>query len=95
MGKHRDYRKSWRNESKLRFDGFDWANSRVKQSTNEKKRKYSVQWKKYENAAVSVDETELVTALIAVTPKDYYSSINTQKSQLKQDINEMSNVNQV
>ena len=38
---------------------------------------------KYKNAAVSVDETELVVALIDVAPKDY---LNTQKGQMEQDM---------
>ena len=38
---------------------------------------------KYEDAGVSVDKTELVSALVAEAPKDYLSSVNTQKDQLE------------
>ena len=39
---------------------------------------------KYDDAGVLVDETKLVAALISAAPKDYLSSINTQKGHLEQ-----------
>ena len=41
---------------------------------------------KYEDAGASVDKMESVTALIAAAPKDYMSSISTQKGQWEGDI---------
>ena len=69
------------------------AENRIQQGKNEKKddpkvvcSALSAIRSKYEDAGVLVDETKMVTALIAAAPKDYSSSVNTQKGQLEQEM---------
>ena len=40
---------------------------------------------KYKDSGASIDEAELVAALIPAATKDYLSSINIQKGHLEQD----------